>query len=114
VTLFPFVAQPAYHLIVKPRLMKRAAERLGFELTYRSQPNAKTYAAVMNAAKRLKTALASWHPRDLIDVQGFIWVTSSDEYETWPWERSRRSEGMRAPAGCGVARGSRPKHPWRR
>jgi hypothetical protein len=29
VTLFPFVARPAHHLIVKPRLMKRAAERLG-------------------------------------------------------------------------------------
>jgi hypothetical protein len=86
VTLFPFVSQPARHLIVKPRLMKRAAEGLGFEISYRSQPNATTYAAVMDAANRLKKALASWRPRDLIDVQGFVWVTSSDEYEAWPWE----------------------------
>jgi hypothetical protein len=86
VTLFPFVAQPGRHLIVKPHLMKRAADRLGFELDYRSQPNAKTYAVVMDAANRLKGALAAWRPRDFIDVQGFMWVTSSDEYETWPWE----------------------------
>jgi hypothetical protein len=85
-TLFPFIAQPSRHLIVKPRLMKRAADRLGFEISYQTQPNARTYAAVIDAANRLKSALASWHPRDFIDVQGFLWVTSSDEYETWPWE----------------------------
>jgi hypothetical protein len=66
--------------------MKRAAERLGFELRYQSLPNATTYGTVMDAAKRLKKALAAWHPRDFIDIQGFIWVTASDEYETWPWE----------------------------
>jgi hypothetical protein len=86
VTLFPFVAQPTRHLIVKPRVMKRAAEQLGFDLAYRPQPNATTYAAIMRAASLLRDALAPWRPRDLIDVQGFIWVTSSEEYETWPWE----------------------------
>lgn len=86
VTLFPFVAHPGRHLIVKPRLMKRAAETLGFELPYRSTPNAETYAAVIEAAKGLKAELASWRPRDFIDVQGFVWITCSDEYETWPWD----------------------------
>jgi hypothetical protein len=86
VTLFPFISQPGRHLIVKPRLIKRAADRLGFEIPYQARPNAKTYAAVIDAANRLKSALASWRPRDFIDVQGFLWVTSSDEYETWPWE----------------------------
>ena len=85
-TLFPFVAQPARHLVVKPRLMKRAAEQLGFELTYRPQPNAATYAAVIRASSVVRDALGPWHPRDLIDVQGFIWVTSSEEYEIWPWD----------------------------
>src|SRR5436190_1590461 len=75
VTLFPFVAQPARHLIVKPRVMKRAAEQLGFDLAYRPQPNATTYATVMRAASLVRDALAPWRPRDLIDVQGFIWVT---------------------------------------
>jgi hypothetical protein len=23
---------------------------------------------------------------DLIDVQSFLWVISSDEYEGWPWK----------------------------
>jgi hypothetical protein len=86
VTLFPFVAQPRRHLIVKPNLMKRAAAQLGFELDYRSRPNADTYAAVMRVVSALWRELAAWRPRDLVDIQGFIWVTCSEEYETWPWE----------------------------
>lgn len=85
-TLFPFVALPRRHLILKPRLMKRAAERFHFELAYQSRPNAQTYAAMMRLVAWLREALAPWKPRDLIDVQGFIWVTSSEEYEDWPWE----------------------------
>ncbi|MFL5306312.1 MAG: hypothetical protein ACJ8F1_13925 [Polyangia bacterium] len=86
VTLIPFAAHPRRHLIVKPNLMKRAAERLGFPLDYASRPNAATYAAVMRAVAWLWRELEPWHPRDLIDIQGFIWVTCSEEYETWPWE----------------------------
>ena len=86
VTLFPFVAQPRRHLILKPNLMKRAAERFGFDLEYQSRPNARTYAAVMRAVAALWNELGAWRPRDLIDIQGFIWVTCSEEYEDWPWE----------------------------
>jgi len=86
VTLIPFIAQPRRHVIVKPNLMKRAAERLGFPLDYASRPNAATYGAVLRAVAWLWRELAPWHPRDLIDIQGFIWVTCSEEYETWPWD----------------------------
>jgi hypothetical protein len=85
-TLFPFVALPRRHLILKPRLMKRAAERFHVDLQYASRPNATTYAAMMDFAGWLRRELASWKPRDLIDIQGFIWATSSEEYEDWPWE----------------------------
>ena len=85
-TLFPFVALPKRHLILKPNLMKRAAERFHFDLAYQSRPNATTYEAMMSFVGWLKRELGAWKPRDLIDIQGFIWVTSSEEYEDWPWE----------------------------
>jgi hypothetical protein len=85
-TLFPFVALPKRHLILKPNLMKRAAERFHFDLAYQSRPNAATYEAMMSFAAWLRRELASWKPRDLIDIQGFIWVTTSEEYEDWPWQ----------------------------
>ncbi len=85
-TLFPFVADPRRHLILKPRLVKRAAERLGIDLQYRSRPNARTYQAYLAMVSSLRQELASWRPRDLIDIQGFLWVTNSDEYQSWPWD----------------------------
>src|SRR4051812_35658965 len=85
-TLFPFVARPGAFLIVKPMLMKRAAARLGFDLAYESRPNGRTYAAVATYLSWLRQALDPWHPRDLFDLQGFLWVTCSEEYEDWPWE----------------------------
>lgn len=86
VTIFPFVAQPGRHIILKPRLVKRAAERLGFPLAYESRPNARTYASFHRAMTSLRRALAPLAPRDLLDVQGFVWVVASEEYEGWPWE----------------------------
>ena len=86
VTLFPFVARPKRYLIVKPMLMKRAAARLGFDLAYAPRPNGQTYAAIASYLAWLQKALASWQPRDVVDLQGFLWVTCSEEYEDWPWE----------------------------
>jgi hypothetical protein len=86
VTLYPFVALPDQHLVVKPNLMKRAAASFGVDLRYASRPSWDTYQAVLDLAAGLRQALAAWRPRDLVDVQGFIWVTHSDEYADWPWE----------------------------
>jgi hypothetical protein len=85
-TLYPFLALPGRHLVVKPNLMKRAAAKLGADLRYRPRPGWETYASVLELAGALLRALASWRPRDMIDVQGFLWVTNSDEYAEWPWE----------------------------
>jgi hypothetical protein len=85
-TLFPFVARPNEHMILKPKLVKRAAQLLGFDLAYTTRPNGATYDAFMRYVTWLRGELAPWRPRDLIDLQGFIWVVASEEYETWPWE----------------------------
>jgi hypothetical protein len=86
VTLFPFVAAPDEHFILKPKLVKRIAQRYGFDLRYHPRPNAETYEALISFVRWLERELRPWRPRDLIDVQSFLWVTNSDEYEDWPWE----------------------------
>jgi hypothetical protein len=85
-TLYPFIADPSQHLLLKPNLIKRAAASFGFDLEYAAYPNARTYAAFQRFAEAIEGAVAAWGPRDRIDVQGFLWVVFSDEYADWPWD----------------------------
>lgn len=80
VTLYPFIADPVRHMFVKPVATQGAAARLGFELNYKPLPNALTYHRVLELALRLMDDLKELAPRDLMDVQGFIWVTHSAAY----------------------------------
>jgi hypothetical protein len=79
-TVFGFLAQPAQHLFIKPNVIRRAAAHLGMDFSYASQPNWHTYASALALAHGLRQALADMRPRDMIDIQSFLWVQGSDEY----------------------------------
>jgi hypothetical protein len=79
-TVFSFLAQPDQHLFVKPNVMRRAAQALGLPFEYVSRPNWPTYKNALNLAAQLKRELMDMHPKDMIDIQSFIWVQGSDEY----------------------------------
>jgi hypothetical protein len=81
VTVFGFIAQPDIHFFLKPNVTRHAARAYGFELLYRSRPNWETYASVLELAARVREDLADLQPRDMIDVQSFLWVQGSDEYD---------------------------------
>lgn len=80
-TVFGAIARPRVHVFVKPLTIKRAAEAYGFDLTYRSTPDWATYSSVLELARLVRADLADLGPRDQIDVQSFLWVLGSDEYE---------------------------------
>ena len=44
-------------------------------------PNWLTYSSLLELARILTTDLRDLKPRDMIDIQSFIWVQGSDEYE---------------------------------
>lgn len=73
-TIIPFMAQPYRHMFLKPDVTKNAADSLGFQLNYRSEPNWLTYSSLLQMAEIYRQKLAPWKPRDLIDVQSFFWV----------------------------------------
>jgi hypothetical protein len=79
-TIFQFLARPDQELFVKPLVTKRAAKRFGFELNYQSTLNWTTYRCALDFGQQLKEDLADWRPRDMIDIQSFIWVTNSEGY----------------------------------
>jgi hypothetical protein len=81
VTVFGFIARPRTHIFLKPTVTKRAAEAFGFEFDYRSRPQWETYASFLSFARAVRAEVADWEPRDMIDIQSFIWVLGSAEYD---------------------------------
>ena len=80
ITVFGFIARPKVHVYLKPTVTRLAAEQYGFDLEYRSQPSWETYRSLLEFAKTVRGDVADLRPRDMIDIQSFIWVQGSDEY----------------------------------
>jgi hypothetical protein len=80
VTVFGFIARPEEHIFLKPMVTRRGAEAYGFDFQYQSRPNWETYASLQEFAALLRRDLSDLRPRDMIDIQSFIWVLGSDEY----------------------------------
>lgn len=80
VTVFGFIANPNEHIFLKPRITKIAAEKYGFDFNYISKPNWDTYSNYLGFAEQVGVDVADLHPKDMIDIQSFLWVMGSDEY----------------------------------
>jgi hypothetical protein len=80
VTVFGFIAQPQTHLFLKPNVTRLAAAQYGFDFKYQSRPAWTTYASLRAFAAAIQHDLRDLVPRDMIDIQSFIWVQGSDEY----------------------------------
>jgi hypothetical protein len=81
VTVFGFIARPRTHLLLKPNVMRHAANAYGYPLAYSSSPQWDTYASLLDFARVVRRDLRDLRPRDMIDIQSFLWVQGSDEYE---------------------------------
>ena len=80
VTVFGFIAQPGRHIFLKPMVTRTAARAYGFDFEYRSRPNWDTYRSLLEFAATVRRDQRDLRPRDMIDLQSFIWVQGSDEY----------------------------------
>ena len=81
VTVFGFIAQPETHIFLKPNVTRTAAREYGFDFQYKSRPSWETYASLLEFAEIIRRDTRDLGPRDMIDIQSFIWVQGSDEYE---------------------------------
>jgi hypothetical protein len=80
VTVIGFIAQPERHIFLKPNVTRVAAEAYGWPFEYASRPNWATYQSLIAFAEQVRRDQKDLRPRDMIDLQGFIWVQGSDEY----------------------------------
>jgi hypothetical protein len=81
VTVFGFIAQPKQHMFMKPKTLRAAAHVYGFELHYESRPNWRTYSDLLDLAAQVRIDQRDLGPRDMIDIQSFLWVQGSAEYD---------------------------------
>jgi len=72
-TYFLFIVYPEEYVFLKPTVTQNAADVSGFAINYRPGLNWLTYASVLAFANYLKTELVGLSPRDMIDVQSFMW-----------------------------------------
>ena len=76
-TLFPFVAAPERHVLLRPRSTREAAERLGCDLRYDPSPNWVTYSTLRTLATQLLGKLKPLGAKDYVDVEAFLHVTAA-------------------------------------
>ena len=81
VTVFGFIARPDTHIFLKPNVTRIAAEAYGVDFQYRSKPNWETYQSLLDFANTVRRDTSDLRPKDMMDLQGFIWVQGSDEYD---------------------------------
>jgi hypothetical protein len=81
VTVWGFLAQPETHIFLKPSVTRIAAREYQFDFSYQSRPNWETYSGLLQFAETIRRDQRDLKPRDMIDMQSFIWVQGSDEYE---------------------------------
>lgn len=72
-TYFPYLAVPDNQMFMKPICTQRIADACQVALNYRPEPNWLTYECLLRLAAHLKEALADLKPKDMIDIQSFIW-----------------------------------------
>lgn len=74
-TLFSFIRHPQQFAFVKPTAIQKSARALCWRINYKPEPNWKTYDAVLRLYSYVRTNLLEegMMPRDLNDVQSFIW-----------------------------------------
>ncbi len=106
-TLFPFVASPGRHVLLRPKATSEAAERLGCDLGYEARPNWATYAALRTLSTQLLEKLQPNGAKDFVDVESFLHVTAATKRQA---SRNDGVEPDRKPRGA--AREARPRtHP---
>lgn len=79
-TVFGFIADPSTHIYLKPTVTKKAAEKYEFDFLYSSKPSWETYQSLLKFAEEVRKDTAAYRPRDMMDIQSFIWVMGSEEY----------------------------------
>ncbi len=76
-TYFLFICYPEEDYFVKPETTKWLMSFIDESDKWDPNPNPSSYSAIKSIVHELKNSLSSYQPKDIVDIQGFIWVCYS-------------------------------------
>ena len=83
-TYFLFITFPQKYIFMKPSVTQYAAAAFAFELNYKSEINWRSYETLLMfssyVSKEISKINENLKPRDMIDVQSFIWSSVAGKY----------------------------------
>ncbi|MFL2779166.1 MAG: hypothetical protein ACJZ88_07360 [Paracoccus marcusii] len=86
VTYLPYLWIPGKHIFLKPEVTKDFAARIGHPLAhdYEARLNIQTYDSLLDLARQTFLGIAELAPRDMLDVQSFIWTVGAYQEKDLP------------------------------
>jgi hypothetical protein len=79
-TYFLFIIHPDKYMFVKPKITQYSSALCGCEVNYKPQLNWLTYKSVLGFSEYIKSEISQLKPRDMIDVQSFMWCIAPGTY----------------------------------
>jgi hypothetical protein len=83
-TYFLFITYPQNYMFMKPSVTQYAANVFAFELHYKSEINWRSYETLIRFSQYVSDEISriddNLKPRDMIDVQSFIWSSVPGKY----------------------------------
>jgi hypothetical protein len=80
-TVFAFIAIPTKHIFLKPNVTCAAAKEYDFPFEYEANLSWNTNESLLKFGETIHRDLIDLGPKDIIDIQSFIWVLGSSEYD---------------------------------
>ncbi|MDX1662530.1 MAG: AAA family ATPase [Candidatus Promineifilaceae bacterium] len=77
-TYFLFLTHPERELFIRPQIARWFLQFVGLANRYTPYPNGDLYATLLEQALALRSGLAPFGPRDMVDVQSFLWVAARE------------------------------------
>ena len=77
-TFFLFLTHPESEFFVQPQVARWFLRFLGMPGVYSAAPSAEVYATIRDRAEALGDTLQRYRPRDMVDLQSFLWVCTRE------------------------------------
>jgi hypothetical protein len=78
-TYYLFVLFPDEYMFVKPTITQAIADMCAFDISYKPTVNWRTYRKVLELSNYLKKEIKALNPKDMIDIQSFMWCINQQE-----------------------------------